>query len=474
MHDELLERRLRTTLRDEANGLAFTITAAELERRAGLRSRGRTDRRLGLLLAAAVGIGLVGVGGVLSGRLNVLPDPSQAPDSTGPAPSASAAPTATPSASLRGPGALPSLDEMLAGVPADSVVIAQAHGPADGPEAPVEGAELGPMAVLLGELEGSDAFEVLVACFGEGRMTIDLAVPGGDRYLFVARATCDGAVHRATVSGNGPDEVYLVTDEAQASWRVVVRRLDGAPAGALPQAPLLQVAEGDEQLVWAHDRTIQPAEPGAPTPTVSGLRLENIGAVPARRGYTLQAWCQGGDVIHYIHGEDLEGGFVARTTTVVDCDGRVHSVVLGIPEPGGSRVYIAADLDTRWSILTSAEAPPVAIVDEQPGFQLSSGAGPDLSFSTTTMSFTGPGVEGGGQVLIVMDCAGSGSLEITIDLGAVAGERLESFVADCAEGGAVTGQTFTTDASYVTVTFPMPAGTWTAVSILTPVPAASP
>src|SRR6185369_11737457 len=57
MHDELTERRLRSALREAGDGLSFTITAAELERRMALRGRRSGNSRLTLLLAAAVAIG---------------------------------------------------------------------------------------------------------------------------------------------------------------------------------------------------------------------------------------------------------------------------------------------------------------------------------------------------------------------------------------------------------------------------------
>jgi len=69
MHDDLLERRLSAALHEEAAALPFTITKAELERRVALRRRSLAGRRLTLLLAAAVGIGLVGVGSALSGQI---------------------------------------------------------------------------------------------------------------------------------------------------------------------------------------------------------------------------------------------------------------------------------------------------------------------------------------------------------------------------------------------------------------------
>ena len=462
MHDEPLERHLRATLREDADRLPVTITPAELERRLALRSHGRNNRRLGLLLAAAVGVGLVGVGGALSGMFNLEPGPvpSPSPDASGPLP--------TPSPSLQGPGALPDLDDLLAAVAAESVVIAQAHGPATGPEPLPADVEVEPGAgVSLGELSGSTTFEVTFACLGEGQITIDMSVPQGDQHVPVAREDCDGAVHRETVLGNGPEEVSLrVTD--RASWRVVLSRLDGAAPTSPADPQPLAVPEGHDPLVERQDATLQP---GGPAATFLGGPAEEIGVVPAREAYTLRARCEGGDAIRYIHADFFDDGrLVPATTTVVDCDGRVHELQLAIPSPDARRVFVAADPAIRWSVLTSSETPPVALVQDQPGWQLSTGAGPDLTFSATTMSFTGPGVEGGGQIMVVMACAGRGTIEVIVDVGVPRGTRVERFVADCAPEGAITGQTFDADGSSIDVTFPKPAGSWTALSIMVPDP----
>jgi len=77
MRDELLELRLRDALRSAASGLDLTITAAELERRRVLRRRRSWTG--GVLLAAAVGIGLVGAAGVAGGWLNGLRLPAVVP-----------------------------------------------------------------------------------------------------------------------------------------------------------------------------------------------------------------------------------------------------------------------------------------------------------------------------------------------------------------------------------------------------------
>jgi hypothetical protein len=463
MHDELLERHLRATLREDADRLPFTITPAELERRLALRSRRRSDRRLGLLLAAAVGVGLVGVGGALSGLLDFEPGPvpTESPGASGPLPS--------PSPSLQGPVALPELSDLMAAVPAESVVIAQAHGPASGPEPLPADVEVEPGAgVSLGELNGSTTYEVTFACLGEGQITIDMSVPQGDQHVAVAREDCDGALHRETVLANGPDEVSLRATD-RASWRVVLRRLDGAaPTPSAEQPQPLAVPEGHERVI---DRQLATVQPGEVDPSLAPLPAQGLGVMPARSAYTLRAWCRDGDAIRYIHAQTFENGPpVPTTTTLIDCDGRVHELQLAVPEPHGSHVYVAADPGTLWSVLVSSEMPPVAIVWEQPGWQLSAGGGPDLSFSTTTMSFTGPGVEGGGPVLAIMDCAGRGAIEVTVDVGVRIGERVESFMATCTPEGAITSHTFEVEGSYVDATWPLPAGMWTALSILVPDP----
>src|SRR6478735_12600531 len=91
MHDDLIERRLRNALRTEGDALALTITPAELERRLAMRRRRHAFRPAGLLLAAAVGIGLVGVAGLVGGWFERKPDATPGPSTlavVGPSPSA--------------------------------------------------------------------------------------------------------------------------------------------------------------------------------------------------------------------------------------------------------------------------------------------------------------------------------------------------------------------------------------------------
>jgi hypothetical protein len=117
----------------------------------------------------------------------------------------------------------------------------------------------------------------------------------------------------------------------------------------------------------------------------------------------------------------------------------------------------------------------VALVRELPGWQLSAGTGPDLAFDTGTQVFTGPGVEGGGPVLIAVSCAGTGTIEVLVTLrqateGQVTETEHAQFDAHCEPDGATTSQSFATADAYVDVEYTTTTGTWSAVSILVPDP----
>ena len=129
MHDDLIERRLRDALRDEGDGLAFTITPAELERRLALRRRRQPSGRPGSSLAAAVGIGLVGVAGLVGGWFDRAPDPTPAPSTARPLVARRRAPSRDRRRAAR-PGADPA-DPRRPDRSADpsTLVLAQAHGP---------------------------------------------------------------------------------------------------------------------------------------------------------------------------------------------------------------------------------------------------------------------------------------------------------------------------------------------------------
>lgn len=106
MHDTNLDERLRSVLRQEGDGIPFTITTDELERRLLLRRRERNGRRLSLMAAGVAALAVGAIFALNNGLLANAPvvgtdaTPSPAP-STSVAPSGSPAPSATPEPSPR-------------------------------------------------------------------------------------------------------------------------------------------------------------------------------------------------------------------------------------------------------------------------------------------------------------------------------------------------------------------------------------
>jgi hypothetical protein len=440
-----------------ATRTSFRSRSLPLERRLALRNRRLSGRRTALLLAAAVGIGLLGVGGVVGGLLgdsNETAPPSRVTVASLPAPST-------------GPLHLGSLEELFEVALGGDVVIAQAHDHVDvgGTVSADVLPELASMS--LGTISGSSRYQLTVACLGSGRAVLDIQVPSSRGPRTGPEIACDGAIYTQPISAGGPREIGLVAPRL-ASWRLVIRRLDGEEPVSPGEQPLLEVVPGNQELVRAQDQTIVAP---APVWSDSGLLLQGVGAVPGRWEYATRSTCVGGETVRLIFGHDLEGGrFAATTETLVPCDNGVHDASIGIPAPDGSEVYVAAAPETRWSILISGEEPPIALAEDQPGWQMQVGFGPHLSFDGEEHGFSAPGVDGGGPVLVVIACAGADPIEVTADVGRRVGDRQETFVADCTPDGTETGQSFELDGSYVDLTLAAPVGTWTAISILVPDP----
>ena len=461
MHDDLIERRLRTILRDEADRQPFTITATELERRVVLRGRAPGLRRTTLLLAAAVGIGAVGVGGLVGGFFNGPADPTSGP--TNPVVS-TPAPTEAP------PAMLPSLEEMIAARDPRSVVLAQAHTPFDpsvGEPAPLS---FGDPFVALGPLPPGE-YDIELACSG-GRGAAVLAGPGLPAPVITR--PCDNSIHQDTVGLVAQRSLQLELVDTD-SWRVVVRRVGGAAVapGELPAT--LPDAGGREVLQVVETLTIPdgPAWPGTDLP------FTELEGLPGRLAYEVDVSCVGSHALRYIFGDEIDGELISVTTTQIPCDGTLHRAQLDLAQPFGTRLYVAAEAEAIVSLMVSAEEPPVALVRELPGWQLSAGAGPDLAFDTGTQAFTGPGVDGGGPILIAVSCAGTGTIEVTVRLhhaavGQVTEDEFAQFDAPCEPEGATTSQSFAAADDYVDVEYATTAGTWSAVSILVPDPLPSP
>lgn len=213
MHDDLLERRLGAALRDEADALPFTITAAELERRMALRRRSLAGRRLTLLLAAAVGISLFGIGGAISGLFD-----RTHPTSTSPAivvDSTDAAPTK-----------LPSHDDLIATEPPVTLtrslpgwLLSGGLGPTYAFEDHVE--RLG------GAGDGEDHVQVVLSCTGTAPIEIvveDGTPIGAHRQQFEAACADEGQTssHLFKVTEHGVSVSYVAPTGTWTALSILV------------------------------------------------------------------------------------------------------------------------------------------------------------------------------------------------------------------------------------------------------------
>lgn len=460
MHDELLERRLRSALRDEGDGLPLTITAAELERRMAMRGRRSGNTRLTLLIAAAIAIGALGAVTILAGLSNK------------PAPSPVAVATATPSSlQTSGPPVLPSLDDLIASDPGQ-VLAAQAYGPADSPGFPLLDL-VGPSlpTVSLGELRGGGAYRVSVACLGSTPLEVALMPVGSSDAIDGPRFACDGSVHDESIHVAGAVTAFIGKLDGM-SWRVVIR-------GDLRQSPLPTMnpvlpalPAGVEELARFDDATV---ESGAEPYGSSGLQLRAIDAVPARMFYAAQVWCEPRATIRLLFADRIEGVLTSAIEIALACDGLVHGLSLPLPLPNGSPVMVAAAPSTHWSVLIGSGTPPVALATDVPGWQSQDSTGPSLHFEDTEISISDVAGERGGPLMVVLECAGpSQEIELRADVKGILGDAFKTYPARCEPGGEQTTWTFDTPATGFIISHDARAGTWTALTLLTPIASPGP
>jgi hypothetical protein len=205
MHDDLLERRLGAALHDEAGSLPFTITTAELERRMALRRQSVAGRRLALFLAAAVAIGLFGIGGAIGGLFHQ--------------------PLPTASESNRVVVASPHASLPISSEPAATPPIRLAQAPTGWRLSGSLGPDLAPETrtmSLSGAGAGEDHIQVGLACTGAA--PIEVAVVDAITQTFSATCTPDGNTTVMTfhVTEQGVTVRYVAPKGAWTALSVLV------------------------------------------------------------------------------------------------------------------------------------------------------------------------------------------------------------------------------------------------------------
>jgi hypothetical protein len=454
MHDQQVERHLRAALRAEGDQLALTITPADLERLAARRRGSRTSRFVGLGLAAAVTIALIGLAG---GANHWFENPSVGP-SPRPTPSDQRVPTGSPAPVV---GHLPSLEDLIGGK-ANAVVLAQESGPAEGPDAQ---APARPM-VDLGPVPGPADYEIRYACLGASPSFVGLGgVPPTDA-TGMPSVTCDGATRSVTLHIDGPERLSTGT-VSPSSWRFVV--LDLART-ATPYATTVEVPqlEGTERV-----HVVQSAS--HPDPEYRGVLTGGgiitpveVGQLPSLDAYRVRVSCAGPSPLQYVIGDESEtSGFVAYSTTQVACDGGLHDGQFAISLPHGAKVYVAVDDRDAWNLLVSSDIPPVAIAPDADGWRLMIGSGPDLEFDAVPTSMSSYLDAPSHDIRVVVSCFGGGGVRVDVETGVKTIVHVGSFTAPCEEGQPTT----TTQAFVVpsvqgfTVTVQPDAKMWLATTV---------
>ncbi|MEO5941574.1 MAG: hypothetical protein ABIZ72_11130 [Candidatus Limnocylindrales bacterium] len=472
MHDLPLEQKLRATLQAEGDRLPLTITPAELERRLALRRRGGFSPIASLGLAAAVGIGLLGLVGLAGGwfeqRTAVvppLPSPVTVATATD-APSDPASPLAAP--------LLPSLDDFLATHDPATIVQAQAMGPAAGPAA-----DAAPEVRWVGfaPLTIAGSYAVEIACLGADDLQLQIvsADPGvpGRSWPFV----CGGSPSARLVDVAAGDGIGIFASRP-ASWRVAVLA-PSRPVGHATEIAAIPLPV-DRDIIL--DVTSEAATPDyVPTGTGGGMWLpQEVATVANRPAYRVQVTCAGPNPIRYAFGtfydeqnppEPLPDD---HSTTQVECDGALHEDVLDVPLIDGARFIVTSDPQTVWRIRVTVDKPPISLAPDVPGWTMSTGSGPNWMTRREAGASDLIGGEKGEPIRVVITCAGDATLTGTIDWGSPIGTKLDPYSIDCSADSPnqTLVRVYPSVAGYVQVTFDAGGRTiWLAITGQAPGPA---
>jgi hypothetical protein len=424
MHDQSLEQRLRSALQAEGDSLAFTITAAELERRQALRRRGGLSPLASLGLAAAVGVGLLGLVGVAGGwfdqRTAIAPPASPSPAG----PEASASPTPRV-----GRDTLPLFDELLGTGDLATVLRAQSVGPDDGPAArtPAD-----PRSVRFAPVTTSGHHVVDLACLGSVDLQLLIIngnpdVPGRSE-LFA----CDGTPSSDVVDLAAGDSLGIKTS-GSPSWRILIQAPPGTSSDATTIDTTFGPPAGDEILSLGTSETLEPTWVGSPVPVDAIVPIE-LQPVAPRRSYRVLTSCAGPGPIRYVFGSRAQDGSTvidATSTTAVACDGAVHTDDLGLTERNGSQIFVLADPRIAWRVMVASDIPPIALAANDATWGMREAIGPTVEFADTPYSLSSA-LEGKERdIKVVVTCFGGTSVDVTVHDVDTTQPAVGSFHVDC-------------------------------------------
>ena len=349
MHDGMIEERVRSALRADADALPLTITADELERRLALRRRDRANRRMGVL---AAGIGAVAVGTVVA--LAVGPRGPNVAATAQPSAVPTIAPSSPPSA---GPGTLPTL------VPSTSAVDSFRAG-----QRARAGSDTTPEMTVLDSVRMT-AREVGIKFVCAGPDVADIAwgypeTAADAKAIADETVTCDATVRefRYDIASRQPliDDRLTVVASPQVAFEILVETFgftsEPRPASLVPFA-----APRGNILLDASAKTARAGEP--------------VGTIPRRSYYRIAMACVGSGNATWSIGAIGDATYVASGE--VACDGAALGFVAakGILSSDPS-VYVDTASGNEWHIVaTSPNTPPFRPVPfTPPAFEMFAGA----------------------------------------------------------------------------------------------------